>query len=333
MLGAEGGVLEAAVIYSNVVFAGNVLLWVINALASALRGTGDMLVPAAVVCLGVVLIVPLSPLLIYGYGPRCPDSASRAGGLAIVAFNAAGCAYLAWHVFSGRGLLRPRPGPLERRLFGDILKVGALASLTAVQTNVIFVVVTAVVGRLAGEQAFADYGTAARLEYLLIPLAFGFGAPLVPLVGTNVGAGREDRARLIAFAGAVLAFVAAETVGLLGAAFPAAWLGLFGSDPRMVAAGSSYLRMVGPTFGFFGFSGFGMALYFASQGAGRLAWPLAVTVLRTTIAIGGAVAVYWAGGPLWAVFTAVAIGIIVYGLSMAVVTVRTEWRAPERAAT
>lgn len=323
MLGAEGGVLEAAVTYSNVVFAGNILLWVMNALASALRGTGDMLVPAAVVCLGVVLIIPLSPLLIYGYGPL-PGFGVAGGGLAIVAFNAAGCAYLAWHVFSGRGLLRPRLGRLELRLFGEILKVGALASLTAVQTNVIFVVVTAVVGGLAGEQAFAGYGTGARLEYLLIPLAFGFGAPLVPLVGTNVGAGRDDRAKRIAFAGAFLAFVAAETVGLLGAAFSAEWLGIFGSDPVMIAEGSSYLRIVGPTFGFFGF---GMALYFASQGAGRLAWPLAVTVLRTTIAVGGAVAVGWAGGPLWAVFAAVAIGIIVYGLSMAMVTVRTDWTA------
>lgn len=205
------------------------------------------------------------------------------------------------------------------------VKVGALASLTAVQTNVIFVVVTAMVGHIAGEQAFAGYGTGARLEYLLIPLAFGFGAPLVPLVGTNVGAGREDRAKRIAFAGAVLAFVMAETVGLLGAAFPAVWLGLFGADPEMIAAGSSYLRIVGPTFGFFGF---GMALYFASQGAGRLAKPLGVTLLRTTIAVGGAVAVALGGGPLWAVFAAVAVGILVYGVVMAVVTLGADWPAP-----
>jgi Na+-driven multidrug efflux pump len=61
MLGAEGGALEAAVAYFNVVFPGNVLLWVMNALASARRGTDYMLVPAGVVCFGVILVVPLSP--------------------------------------------------------------------------------------------------------------------------------------------------------------------------------------------------------------------------------------------------------------------------------
>ena len=60
-LGGEGGALEAALAYSNVVFAGNVLLWVMNGLASVIRGTGNMLVPASVICVGVVLLVPLSP--------------------------------------------------------------------------------------------------------------------------------------------------------------------------------------------------------------------------------------------------------------------------------
>jgi Na+-driven multidrug efflux pump len=94
MLGAEGGALEAAVAYSNVVFAGNVLLWVMNALASALRGTGDMLVPAGVVCFGVVLIIPLSPLLIFGWGPL-PGLGIAGGAIALLAYYAIGTLALA----------------------------------------------------------------------------------------------------------------------------------------------------------------------------------------------------------------------------------------------
>ena len=52
----------------------------------------------------------------------------------------------------------------------------------------------------------------------------------------------------------------------------------------MVAAGSAYLRIVGPFYGFFGL---GMALYFASQGAGALKWPLLAGVSRMIIAVGG----------------------------------------------
>ncbi len=109
------------------------------------------------------------------------------------------------------------------------------------------------------------------MEYLLIPLAFGFGGPLVALVGTNMGAGNRDRALRAAWIGGWLCFGLTEAIGVAAALFPAAWLGLFDRDPEMIAAGSMYLRIVGPFFGFFGL---GMALYFASQGAGALKWPL-----------------------------------------------------------
>jgi len=108
------------------------------------------------------------------------------------------------------------------------------------------------------------------LEYLLIPLVFGLGAPLVALVGTNIGAGQPKRALRIAFVGAAIAFVMTEAIGVTAAIWPRAWLGLFGSDPGMLATGTAYLHVVGRLRLF----RLGLCLYFASQGAGRLGWPL-----------------------------------------------------------
>ena len=196
-LGGEGGALEAALIYSNVVFAGNVLLWLMNGLASVIRGTGNMLVPALVICVGVVVLVPLSPLLIFGFGPF-PALGIAGGGVALVLFYAAGTAVLGWYVLSGRNLARLRLSRLRWPLFRDILRVGAVASVTSVQTNVTIALATALVATAAGPEAVAGYGTGARLEYLLIPLVFGLGAPLVALVGTNIGAGQRERALRIA---------------------------------------------------------------------------------------------------------------------------------------
>ena len=82
-MGGEGAALEAALAYSNVVFVGNLLVWLMNALASLIRGTGNMLVPSLAVCLSVVLLVPLSPLLIFGWGP-VPALGIAGGGLAVV---------------------------------------------------------------------------------------------------------------------------------------------------------------------------------------------------------------------------------------------------------
>jgi Na+-driven multidrug efflux pump len=82
-MGAEGGALDAAIQYSNVVFGGSVLVWLMNALASIIRGTGNMLVPSLAVCIGVVLLIPLSPLLIFGWGP-VPALGIAGGGWAVV---------------------------------------------------------------------------------------------------------------------------------------------------------------------------------------------------------------------------------------------------------
>src|ERR1051326_4058670 len=68
-LGGSGATLDAALVYSNVVFAGAILLWLFNTLANVLRGTGNMLVPAVVTCAGALVLLPLSPALIFGWGP------------------------------------------------------------------------------------------------------------------------------------------------------------------------------------------------------------------------------------------------------------------------
>ena len=143
---------------------------------------------------------------------------------------------------SGRSIARLRPARPRWALFRDILGVGAVASVSTLQTTLTVALTTAVVARAGGPDAVAGYGTGARLEYLLIPLVFGLGAPLVALVGTNIGAGQTERALRIALTGGALAFVAAETVGLVAAVWPQAWLGLFGDDPRMLETGAAYLR-------------------------------------------------------------------------------------------
>ena len=320
-LGGSGASLAAALAYSNVVFGTTVLLWLMNALASVIRGTGNMLVPALVTCGGVVLLVPLSPCLIFGLGPL-PALGVAGGGWALALFYAGGTAVLGWYLLSGRAGVRVRVARLRWPLFQDILAVGAVASISSIQTNLTVALTTALVGHAAGTDAVAGYGTGARLEYLLVPLVFGLGAPLVALVGTNVGAGQRERALRIAWIGAGLAFAMTEAVGLLAATFPRAWLGLFGSDPAMLESGAAYLRSVGPAYGFFGG---GLALYFASQGAGRLLWPLLAGLIRIVIAVGGGWLALRLTGSLGGLFAALTAGLLCYGGVLAVAIRAGAW--------
>jgi putative MATE family efflux protein len=324
-LGGSGGELEAALAYSNVVFAGSVLLWLLNGLASVVRGTGNMLVPALVICVGVVVLVPLSPLLIFGIGPF-PALGIAGGGVALVLFYAAGTTVLAWYILSGRNVARLRLSPPRWRLFHSILGVGAAAAVTSLQTNVIIALATALVASAAGAAAAAGYGTSARLEYLLVPLVFGLGAPLVALVGTNIGAGQPQRALRVAFAGGAVAFAITEAIGVAAAVWPQAWISLFSTDPRVIETGAAYLRVVGPAYGFFGLA---LALYFASQGAGRLFWPLTAGFLRMLVAIGGGWLALRLTGSLTWLFAALALGLVLHGLTLAVAIGTGAWfRSP-----
>jgi Na+-driven multidrug efflux pump len=190
-LGGSGASLDAALLYSDWVFSGAVLVWLFNALASVIRGTGNMALPAGVICAGTVLLVPLSPLLIFGWGP-VPALGIAGGAVALLLYYALGAIALGAYLLSRRSLLRPLAAArrLRAERFGDILRVGLVGALSTVATNLTIAITTGLVGSF-GPAAIAGYGTGARLEYLLVPLVFGLGGPLVAMVGTCVGAGRE----------------------------------------------------------------------------------------------------------------------------------------------
>ena len=320
-LGGSGASLDAALIYSTIVFAGMIPLWIFNALGSIIRGTGNMLVPGLVVCIGTLLLIPLSPCLIFGFGPF-PAMGIAGGGAALILYYVVGAAVLGWYVASGRNLARLRLTRLRWMPMREILRVGAVGAVNTVMVNVTIAVTMAEVAAHAGPGAVAGFGTGTRLEFLLPPLAFGIGAPLVALVGANIGAGQTQRALRIALIGAALAFALTEAVGLTAAIWPRGWLLLFGQDAEMLTIGTAYLRRVGPCFGFFGL---GIALYFASQGAGRLAWPLIAALLRLVVAIGGGWLVLRATGSLDGLFATYALALLLYGTVVAGAVASGRW--------
>jgi putative MATE family efflux protein len=320
-MGGSGDALAAALTYSNVVFSGALLVWLFNSLANVIRGTGNMMVPAIVTCTGAAVLVPLSPCLIFGWGPF-PQLGIAGGAVAVIAFYGLGSIAFLAYLWTGRSVVRlVLSGGLQRVLFWDILRVGMVAALITVGTNLTIGIATALVGQF-GPAAIAGYGTGSRIEYLLIPLVFGLGGPLVAMVGTNIGAGQRDRALRTAWIGAAVAAALCETIGLTAAAFPGAWLSLFDADPGMIEAGTRYLHAVGPAYGLFGL---GMALYFASQGAGRLLWPLVANMTRLAIAGGGGwLALRWTGD-LSYVFAVQALALVVFGLIIAAAVASGAW--------
>lgn len=327
-LGGRDGALEAAITYSSYLFAGAIPVWIVNLQAAALRGSGNVKVPALVTLIGAIVTIPVSPLLIFGFGP-VPRLGIGGAGIAFGLYYSAAMLFLLRYMWSGAAGLTLRVVPLRARIFRDMLKVGIPTALNAVLTNLTVILVTGAVG-LFGTSALAGYGIASRLDYIMIPLLFGISTATLTMVGVNMGAGQTARAKRIGWVSGAAGMIMTGSIGLLVAIFPTAWLHLFSHDADVVNEGMTYLRIVAPAYAALGF---GFVVSFAAQGTGRAMGPLMSAIARILIAAGGGwIAVAYFGAGMTGLATMVTVSLAVYAaICVLIMLSPSTWRAEPRA--
>lgn len=321
-LGGQGEALTQAIAYSEIAFLGSVFVWVVNTLASVIRGSGNMTVPSSTLFAVALAQVVLGGALGLGWGPL-PQLGMRgvaAGGVLAYFF---GAAYLWLYLASGRAriTLGMERTPIRRDQLNDILRVGAIACISPFQSVLTILVLTRLVSEF-GTHALAGYGIGTRLEFLLVPIAFAVGVASVPLVGMAMGAGNIARARSAAWTAAAVATAILGVLGLVVTLAPDLWTRLYSQDESVRESARSYFLWAGPCYGLFGL---GLSLYFSSLGAGKATGPVLAGTLRLLIvALGGALLAFWQA-PVWMVFALVGAGMAVYGLSSALIIKHTPW--------
>lgn len=323
-LGGRGPVLEQAVTFGVVWFGGAPVLWWSAFLSALLRGGGDAATPSRIGLALSIAYIPLLGVLTLGIGDW-PGLGLVGSAIAPLATGAASVLLLGRAVARGRqGFWRALGrGPLQRRLFAEILRVGSMGSVTTVTATLTAMLVTALVGRF-GTAALAGYGIGMRLEFMLAPLAFGIGTGTATLVGIAAGAGAWPRAAKVAWTGGLVAFAIMGVIGGAVALLPVTWSHLFASDPQVVAASVACIVHVAPFYCLFGL---GLTLNFASQGAGRMAVPVVASIARLAVAAGGGwIAIEKMGLGLEGVFAAIAASLAVYGLLIAGALLLFPWR-------
>jgi putative MATE family efflux protein len=322
LLGGRGRVLEQACDYSQVLFSGAVAIWLVNTLASVLRGTGDMRLPSMTLIAAALVQILVGGTLGLGlFGlPQFGMRGVAAGQLTAFVLAAI---FLIWYLVSGRSRLRLNFAAFtfQRGMFIDILKVGAIACLSPMQSVLTILIFTRILAGF-GTETLAGCGMGSRLEFLLTPIAFAFGVASVPMVGMAIGAGLVTRARQVAWTAAAVSGLTVGLVGLVVAIKPSLWVSLFTSDPGVTAAANTYFAWAGPAFVFFGI---GACLYFASQGAAKVGGPvLAYSGRLLTVAVGG----WWLAtidAPAWTLFALVGASMVVLGLGTAASVRLTRW--------
>src|SRR4051794_9635035 len=305
LMGGRAMMLTDALSYANVAFGGALSITILNLLGNAVRGTGNMSLHAGVLVGCVVAHIAMSPILIFGWGPFPALGPAGAGWGLVIPF-AVGSLIMIAYLRSSRSLVRLTfRGRVPRwELFADVLKVGVPGLINTAITNLSVVVLTGIAGQF-GPEAAIGYAMGARLEYIMQPIAFGFGTAIVAMVGTNWGARQYGRARRVAWTGTGIIAVVCGTLGSIIALQPGIWLGLFSNDAEVVRVGANYLRIVGPAYGCFGL---GLGLFFVCQGYGRGFAAMLANAVRLLVNAGaGLVTIYWLDLGASGLFAAIAV--------------------------
>jgi len=328
LMGGQDEMLDAALAYAFVALGGAAAICLLNFMGNAVRGTGNMALPAGVLVICVLAHIAISPILIFGFGPL-PALGAAGAAWGLVGPFAVGGAWFVWYLHSGRALVRLTFRGITPRweLFADILKVGVPGLVDIAITNLSVVVLTGIAARM-GRDIAIGYAMGARLEYIMQPIAFGFGTAIVAMVGTNWGARQYARARAIARTGVMTVAAVCGAIGVMVAIVPALWLGLFSDDPDVFRVGGLYLHIVAPLYLCFGV---GRGLFFVSLGLGRAAAAATANAVRLAVnVVCGLIAVYWLDLGMAGFFAAIAIGFAVYAalLVWAVARVKEPSAAP-----
>jgi putative MATE family efflux protein len=322
LLGGSGNVVTEALAYSNIVFLGVTSLWLTNTLASIIRGSGDMKIPSI-----TLLLVALSQFILagafgLGWGPL-PALGMAGVGLGLVIAFSASTLFLFWYLATGRARVKfslrgVRP---EADMFRDILKVGAVSCISPLQTVLTVLILTRLISEF-GVEALAGYGIGARLEFLLVPIAFAIGVACVPMVGMAIGARNIARARQVAWTGGISAGLSIGLIGLIVTLFPDLWTGMFTDAAPVTRSAALYFSWVGPFYGLFGL---GLCLYFSSQGASKVLGPvIAGTVRLVIVALGGWILAI-SHAPEWTIFALIGGAMAIYGAATAFAVYVVRW--------
>jgi putative MATE family efflux protein len=252
-----------------------------------------------------VLNVALDPLLIVGAGPL---PALGIAGAAVAAVLTRGAALgMGFVILTRRRLVRL--SVFDWRSAFTALRIGLPVAFTGVFFSFVYIGLTRITTRF-GVPALAALGIGHKLEGLSYMVSVGFGLASAAIVGQNIGAGRVDRARSAGWLTASYAAGLGSIVGVAFIAFPDLMVGIFTSDPDVIADGSMYLRAMALAQVSMGFE---IVLQSALGGAGYTVMPMLWNALFTAARI--PLAAWLAGilgvaGVWWAIgLTAVARGI------------------------
>jgi putative MATE family efflux protein len=280
-MGTAPDVTAEGLRYMWVILAGMPAYFIFVWMSAAFRAVGDARTPLKLLAVAAAVNLVADPLLIFGAGPLP----------ALGVMGAAIATVVSWLVGAARGwVLLGRLG-IRPSAFGFLVppfaetraafRVGFPLAVEGALFSLIYILLTRVMTTF-GTPAVAALGVCHKLEVLNYFVCAGMGAAATTLVGQNLGAGDPRRAVRCAWRTLFLTCLPVGAVTVLLVAFPETAIEVFSNDPRVVAAGTTYVLMVGLTQLFMAAE---VVLLGAFAGAQWTAVPAAVEIGLTAVRV------------------------------------------------
>jgi putative MATE family efflux protein len=221
-----------------------VMQFPLAAMGAALRGMGDLKVPTLIQIVTVIINIVLAPTLIFGWVTGVPLNVA---GAALASFIAIvlGCA--AFLVYFARAA-----NPLHVRVsqwapdFGEwwhMLRVGLPVGGEFLLMSVYLTLVYDII-RPFGAAAQAGFGIGVRVMQSLFLPAVAIGFATAPVAGQNFGARLGPRVRQTFYSATMISSAVMVALTIVCQLASDHMVGIFNSDPAVIAVGTEYLHII-----------------------------------------------------------------------------------------
>lgn len=244
ILGAEGEVLRQGIVYARIIFAGLGFNFATYSIFTALRGVAN---PNKAMFLMIgfnVINIVLDPFLIFGWGPFPEMGIAGAAVASVISYVVAFTVGLGFFYFGAANvrLHLHSEGRIKWSTMWTILKIGSPSAIGSLSFSLARTIIMPMVAYF-GMGVVAAYGVSLQISSLGIHLLVGIGLGMSALIGHNLGARKQERARQTANQALMLAIGIMLVLGTLTFIFARFIITRFFDEPEIINYGITILRI------------------------------------------------------------------------------------------